>query len=258
MVGDKLRFRFEKTGDVRLLSHHDLMRCAERMMRRAEIPFKLTAGFHPTPRLVFALSLSLGIIGRHEVVELELTEPRDAQSILNAIRSVAPEGWYFLYVSVIPMKCSAVPRRIEYALAIPHDRIECVREQLAATLSQNEVWVDRLHPRPRQVDIRPYIRGLAIVDDRLVMDLWVTPTGTARADELLKLLKINDLVESYSILERIELELADETPSDAPDAPPTGPAITRRLELPSGVYPDDEDSSPSATWGLSPSGPIVE
>ncbi len=156
------------------------------------------------------------------------------------------------------MKSSAVPRRIEYTLALPPDRIESVREQAAAILSQPEVWVDRLHPRPRQVDIRPYLRGLTVQGDRLVMDLWVTSTGTARADELLKLLRIEDLAETFSILERTELELVDETPSDATDAPPTGPAITRRLELPSGVCPDVEESSPSATWGLSPSGPVVE
>src|SRR6478752_3633404 len=70
MLGDKLRFRFRKVGDLRLLSHHDLMRCLERMLRRAAIPFKSTAGFHPGPRLVFALSLPLGVVARDEVLEL--------------------------------------------------------------------------------------------------------------------------------------------------------------------------------------------
>ena len=63
MLGDKLRFRFAKTGTLRLLSHHDLMRCLERMLRRADLPFKSTAGFHPGPRVVFALSLPLGVVG---------------------------------------------------------------------------------------------------------------------------------------------------------------------------------------------------
>ncbi|MFM8273810.1 MAG: DUF2344 domain-containing protein, partial [Gemmata sp.] len=33
MLGDKFRFRFVKSGTLRLVSHHDLMRCAERMLR---------------------------------------------------------------------------------------------------------------------------------------------------------------------------------------------------------------------------------
>src|SRR5262249_58207632 len=73
MQGDKIRFRFAKTGDLRFVSHLDLMRCLERMLRRAAVPFKSTACFHPTPRLVLALSLPLGVAGRNEVLELELT-----------------------------------------------------------------------------------------------------------------------------------------------------------------------------------------
>lgn len=166
MVGDKLRFRFEKTGDLRFLSHHDLMRCAERMMRRAAIPFKMTAGFHPAPRLVFALSLSLGIVGRNEVVELELTEPRDADAVLAAFRAQAPVGWNFHSVKVVPMKASAVARRIVYRIDLPAERVDRVRERANELLAAPEVWVDRYHPRPRQLDIRPYLRGLRVEESR--------------------------------------------------------------------------------------------
>jgi radical SAM-linked protein len=296
MVGDKLRFRFEKAGDLRLLSHHDLMRCAERMMRRAAVPFKMTAGFHPTPRLVFALSLSLGIVGRNEVVELELTEPRDAADVLAAFRRQAPAGWNFHSATVVPMKASAVPRRIVYRLPLPADRVDGVREIAQGLMAAGEVWVDRYHPRPRQVNIRPYLRGIRVSDAggpgtagvppahlprsgnlslvagseaggtpavpaktaALLLDLWVTPTGTARADELLKLLRVADLPDAGAVLERTELELTDETPPDATDGPPTGPAVTRPLDLPSGAVPDDDEPSPTATWGLSPNGPVVE
>src|SRR5579871_5404355 len=71
---DKVRLRFRKGGPLRLLSHHDLMRTFERMLRRAALPFRRTQGFHPKPRLVFALSLPLGVVGGDEVVELELDQ----------------------------------------------------------------------------------------------------------------------------------------------------------------------------------------
>ena len=72
MVRDKVRIRFRKSGDLRLVGHQDLVRCFERMLRRAELPFHCTQGFNPKPRLMFALSLPLGIIGCEEVAELEL------------------------------------------------------------------------------------------------------------------------------------------------------------------------------------------
>ena len=68
----RVRLRFRKGGDLRLVSHHDLMRCFERMLRRADLPVHATEGFNPRPRMVFALSLALGIVGCEEVVELEL------------------------------------------------------------------------------------------------------------------------------------------------------------------------------------------
>src|SRR5579859_6858411 len=57
----KVRIRFKKCGDLRFLSHHDLMHCFERMFRRGSLPVKASQGFHPMPRMAFALSLALGI-----------------------------------------------------------------------------------------------------------------------------------------------------------------------------------------------------
>ena len=64
----KFRIRFRKSGELRWLSHHDLMDCVERMLRRAALPYRSTQGFHPKPRMVFALSLALGIVGCAEVL----------------------------------------------------------------------------------------------------------------------------------------------------------------------------------------------
>src|SRR5262245_56686955 len=69
----RYRLRFKKTGDLRLVSHHDLMHVLERLMRRAEVPFALTQGFHPQPKISFALALALGVAGLNEAFELELS-----------------------------------------------------------------------------------------------------------------------------------------------------------------------------------------
>src|SRR5262249_5309140 len=43
-VREKVRVRFRKGGDLRLLSHHDLMRPFERLLRRASLPFRSSEG----------------------------------------------------------------------------------------------------------------------------------------------------------------------------------------------------------------------
>src|SRR5207253_3923437 len=88
----KVRFRFRKSADLRLLSHHDLMRTFERLLRRAEMPVRQTRGFHPKPRLVFALSLPLGVVGCEEVGELELDEPLAPEEVHARLARHAPPG----------------------------------------------------------------------------------------------------------------------------------------------------------------------
>ena len=229
MLGDKFRLRFEKAGVLRLLSHHDLMRVLERMLRRAGLPFKSTAGFHPGPRVVFALSLPLGAAGRDEVVELELTEPRDSADVLAGLNAQAPEGLRFTRATVVPMKTTAMPRRVAYTLPLPADRAAEAADACERLMAAAAVWVERVRPSPKGLNIRPYLRTLAVRDNTLSLDLWVTSTGTARADELLRLLGADDLLDAGCVLERTLVELRDEAgaPADPTDTPPDGPADTR-------------------------------
>src|SRR5215469_3325970 len=88
----KVRLHFAKRGDLRLVSHHDLLRCLERTVRRASIPIALSQGFNPRPRIVFALAMALGIEGRREVVDLELAEPLEPAEILRRLTLASPPG----------------------------------------------------------------------------------------------------------------------------------------------------------------------
>jgi radical SAM-linked protein len=274
MLGDKFRFRFAKTGTLRLLSHHDLMRCLERMLRRADLPFKSTAGFHPGPRVVFALSLPLGVEGLDEVVEIEFTRPCDSEEVLVKLRDEAPIGLTFSKVTIVPMKATAIPRRIVYKLAIPLERIHEIGIRCSEMLAQEKVWVDRLKPGPKRLNIRPYLRSLHIESseaaehsqetlgaDSLILDFWVTQTGTARVDELLKLLDLADLRDTGSVVERSTVEIRDEVSNPDPaDSPPVGPAETLPLDPAAiaALVQQEEEQSATVGWSVSPTRAVVE
>ena len=261
MTGDKLRFRFSKTGTLRLLSHHDLMRCLERMLRRAGLPFKSTAGFHPGPRVVFALSLPLGVAARDEVMELELTRPCDAADVLAGLNAQAPAGLAFTRVAVVPMKVTALPRRALYTLHLPPDRAADTAGRAADLMAAEKVWVERLKPSPKRLNIRPYLRAVRVDDNTLTLDLWVTGTGTARADELTRLLGLGDLPDAGAVWERTGIEIRDEVAATDPaDGPPDGPADTLPLDPAAVAAParDTETQPAEAQWGASPNGPVVE
>src|SRR5947199_2914778 len=107
MVREKLRIRFRKHSDLRLISHHDLLRCFERMLRRAALPFHSTEGFNPKPRLVFALSLPLGVIGCEEVLELELDEELPPEEVHARLAGQTPAGLDILTVRRVPPRTTA-------------------------------------------------------------------------------------------------------------------------------------------------------
>ncbi|MFO0850809.1 MAG: hypothetical protein U0871_19975 [Gemmataceae bacterium] len=132
-------------------------------------------------------------------------------------------------------------------------------DRIADLLAQDKVWVDRHHPRPRRVNIRPYIRDIRADADAVTFDLWVTGQGTAKADELARLLGLAELLDAGAVLERTDLEIADEVPAGQPDGPPVGPPETLPLDhAPVGAGADRDTAAEPGTWGLSPNGPVVE
>jgi radical SAM-linked protein len=211
MVSDKVRIRFRKGGDLRWVSHHDLMRCFERMLRRANLPYHVTQGFHPKPRLVFALALPLGVIGCEEVVELELDENLPLEEIESRLVSQAPPGIEILSIVRIDTKVTAHVRRMCYRVALPPDQdFIAIKNAVTSAEERGEILVDRQKPTVRTVNIRPYIRSLLVEEGVLKMDLWVTPNGTAKPEEILRLLGLESLTANGAVLERSQLELHEE------------------------------------------------
>jgi radical SAM-linked protein len=215
----RYRLRFRKGGDLRLVSHHDLMHVFERMLRRAQLPVAQTQGFHPQPRLVFALSLALGVAGNNEVVELELTEPLDSDALHARLAGQAPPGLEFLSCRRLEGKSSSLVRRACYSLPLPAVAAAEVPSDLSARcdelLQQTHLWVLRSRPRPRKLDIRPYLSELRVHNSQLELAVWVTPTGTARPEEYAHLLGLQGVLEAGVFFERTHLEMTDEVTEPA-------------------------------------------
>jgi radical SAM-linked protein len=215
---DKVRLRFRKDGSLRWLSHHDLLRTFERMLRRSGLPFRSTQGFHPHPRIVFALSLPLGVIGAAEIVELELNEEIEPAKVRERLSVQCPPGLAILDARRIAPNSGVHVRGLCYGMSVPTERREAAQKRIAEVLSGGPCWVERSKPAPRRLDIRPFLRDLRLntATGFLEMDLWLLPNGTARPDEVLAILELEDLLEAGSVLERVRLQLHDENPPDGP------------------------------------------
>jgi radical SAM-linked protein len=211
MVRDKVRIRFSKSGDLRMISHHDLMRCFERMLRRAAIPYHATQGFNPKPRLIFAMPLPLGIVGCNEIAELELDEELSPQEVQRRLTAEAPDGLQILDSQKISPRTAAHVRGVRYQLPIPAERESGLPERIIALMASTECMVERQRPRFRRFDLRPYLSDLRLEGCQLVMDLRVTPKGTARPDEVLTVLALDDLLQTGTVIERVQIDITPET-----------------------------------------------
>jgi radical SAM-linked protein len=238
-VRDKVRIRFRKDGDLRLVSHRDLMKCFERMFRRAGLPVSATRGFNPKPRMVFPLSLALGIAGLQEVVELELDAPLAPEAVQAALAAQAPPGLTILSVRRIDRKLSGQPRRVRYRVPLPPQHRPGLPERIGSLLAAPETWIERTRPRSRRLDVRPYVRELCLQEDALEIDLWVTPNGAARPEEVLGLLGLTGLLAEGAVLERAALELHDESPNLGP-APPAAERARQARSASEGTAPKAE------------------
>jgi radical SAM-linked protein len=248
---DKVRVRFRKAGDLRLVSHLDLMRSLERLLRRATLPFRMTEGFHPGPRLVIAQSLPLGIIGHAEVLELELTQEIDADEVLGRLRAQAPPGIEFLSAARIPVKTTARPRRAVYRIPLEAPPAN-LSARIAAFLTSTESWAERERPKPRTVNIRPYVDSLCVEKGALMISAWLTQEGSARADEIAAAVGVTH----PPLIERVELELLDEVPPEEAARTPKIEPQARPLNRV--VSTDPRPEVPRETWGATANGPVVE
>lgn len=68
-----IRIKFAKTGKLRFISHLDLSRTMTSAFLRAGIPIWYTQGFNPRPKLVFALTVSVGAESVAEYLDIRIT-----------------------------------------------------------------------------------------------------------------------------------------------------------------------------------------
>ena len=123
------RFRvwFGKQGDMRLVSHLDLVRLFDRVVRRASLPVAYTNGFHPSPRISIANALTLGATSTGEIIDFELKEILDLEDFRQRLTEQLPLDIPVIKVEEVPVKSKAATQLLSEA------------EYLIDVTSENEV-----------------------------------------------------------------------------------------------------------------------
>ena len=152
----RIRLRFAKYGDMALVSHLDLLRLFDRVVRRAGLPISFTNGFHPSPRIIPASALSLGITSDGEIMDFELTERMDLEEFQTRLAAQLPKDLPVVSVEELSIKALAATASLEQAeyrltIALAEDPSEDFSEDPeknsqppAITLETAQSWVNAI------------------------------------------------------------------------------------------------------------------
>ncbi len=83
---------FTKTGPVRLLGHLEMANIFKRALRRAGVAVHYSQGFHPSPKVVFADTLPLGMESLSERMIITLETPQAPAEVVRRLRPQLPAG----------------------------------------------------------------------------------------------------------------------------------------------------------------------
>ena len=180
------RVRFTKTGKMRFLSHHDLMRLFERALRRTGLPLRMTEGYNPHPVIAFPTALGLGIESLDEILEFELTSWTAPKGIEKQLGEQLPEGVTIASAEAFDRKQRSFVNFVEYEAACPGQG-EGIADRIRAFLALKECPVERVSDKgSKTVEIRQYVMALEAEGETIYLRIRITDQGTAKPEEVLR------------------------------------------------------------------------
>ncbi len=180
MIG--VRMYYEKKGRAKYISHLDINRLMQRVLKRAKLPVWYTEGFNPHMYLTFALPLSLGYESEAEYMDFRLTREMDLDEVREILDRNMPEGLHVTKVAA-PVHKFAEIGRAEYAVTLSAEiKAEQLKEALEAFLASDKLEVVKKTKRGTQtVDLKPdvSVQSLQVQGDAVVCALSL-PAGTEK------------------------------------------------------------------------------
>ena len=192
----KIRVKFSKTGDLRYLSHSEVITTFLRAMRRAKLPLIYSKGYHPHPKISFGPALPVGVAGISEYFDIELSVSTNPHCF--ALRSKAvgvnpidqlfrindhlPQGLEVLTGTIITKNKKSLTdfiSRYEYEIMID----KTTTESINSFMSLPRYLTTR---GGETVDIRPLVEKVKVNDKSLHLILTDTNGTKVRLYEILK------------------------------------------------------------------------
>ncbi|WP_029681724.1 TIGR03960 family B12-binding radical SAM protein [Picosynechococcus sp. NKBG15041c] len=209
----RLRVRFGKQGDMRLVSHLDLVRLFDRAVRRASIPVAFTNGFHPSPRISIANALTLGATSTGEIIDFELRQILGLEDFRQRLAEQLPVDMPIYHIEEVPVHSKAATALLteaEYLIDLATDE--------PVTAEQWETWLETIRQTPeiflekktksgktKQLNLREMLTAIALEQVISPTQVKLRYRGSCRNDGTL--LQADHIVHMLTQLTGVTYEL---------------------------------------------------
>ena len=189
--------RFRISGNLRFLSHAEVLRLFRRAAARAAVKLCYSQGFNPRPRLSLPLPKSVGLESDDDLLCLKVQmspEFRGIEQFRTRLCDQLPDGCELLSLEPAPPKSSFQPAEATYVVPLNPESLDLTLtsriKRLLASQTLNIRRTTDAKGSVRTVDVRPFLKSIEIDRQNILVKCKITPDGTIRVDEILKLLEL--------------------------------------------------------------------
>ena len=157
----KKRLFFNKYEEMKYISHLDLLRFMDRILRKSGIPVKYSQGFHPRPKISLGNPISLGTDAFNEAMDIELREDMTNEELFKRLNNKCVIGFEFTKVMDIDGKTSIAEeyKEMKFEIQGPGSSLEKIEN----LLGQDEIILTKEKKgKIESKDLKPSIKKYEI------------------------------------------------------------------------------------------------
>lgn len=177
--------KFAKESDIKFISHLDLLRTLQKVIKRSGLPVEYSRGFNPHMSIAIAQPLSVGIYSEGEYMDVVFNEKSEPSVIIEKLNNSAPMGikiFDAVYVHEKPNQKNA-PQTMAaidaagYIIKIKYNDIHLLKDQMEKLLSEKEwITLKKTKSGEKMADIKPMVKTLnySISDEVLTINAMIS------------------------------------------------------------------------------------
>ena len=208
-----VRIKYSKLGDISYISHLDIIKLMERIVRRTGLKLSYSEGFNPHPKTAFSPALQLGVQSHCEYLDMEFDEAVEEDLLIQKLNEKTVEGINFIEAKILTDKVDSLVAFIthsRYEIAVDEEDENKISKIISAINKINNTNEMLLTKKTKKGNIKEYNvkEYIGTIDfERKSDGLSIFVDICAGSVKSINPKKIIELVESLEDLSGIEYDL---------------------------------------------------